>query len=365
MRALGWIVGYLLGLLSGRMTHAGAWDDASVLVTNRVGDTTSHASGTLLGGDGETAYVLSVRHLLDRGVGTLVVRRRDGHGYRAKLWAQDTQADLSLLGVHDTGDIPKVDLAPSPPSAGIMAGFGGGYRAEGGRYAGRTTEGDVMYTFAPVEGDSGGGLFTPQGRLAGVVWGRGEDGGVAVGPTRVASFLDRAGLHPTARRTEGTMKAATLITLVALAQAPPMPSKDMPVPEAPRKTQPSPQGPTARGTPQVGQYEYQEQGTALAQAFTLPPRTYTIRRRVEVRELEPIVEFDDAPPARASYGYEGRSSFGYGGYESRVEFGALEPACVPTLGTFGVACRPRLFGGGEKIKSKQVYKIRRGPFAGL
>ena len=316
LRTLGYIIGYLLGWLLGPPTRAGTWDAASVRVMNQVGGSTTHASGTILGGDGDTGFVLTVRHLLDPGVGRLVVMRRDGHGYRAKLWATDEAADLSLLGIRDTGDLPAVRLADGQPARAVLAGFGKGFRSEEGRFTGTSTEGDGFYTFHPTEGDSGGGVFTPEGRLAGVAWGRGDDGGVAVGTARVRRFLrlarrDDESVPPppevatVANREKTSMTANGLIMLAALSQTPgdptqlpTQPSKGIPerrLPSLPSKVQPTPQA-TPQATPLGTQYEYeQEQERAPAPRVQLaqaPRAPIIVRRRYVLRELAPVFEYE-------------------------------------------------------------------------
>ena len=187
-----WILGCLAAWLLSLPVEAQSWNDASVKIWNRRGGMASVGSGTIIGSNGEVGLVVTVKHLFREGVGEIVVRRRDGHGYRGKIWAVSECDDLAAIVIQDTGDLPEVMVSRQQPRAAIMAGFGSGFRVQQGRFREVSNKGDVFYTFHPADGDSGGGLFAYDGSLVGVVWGRDDEGGATVGAEKLFHFLS----HP-------------------------------------------------------------------------------------------------------------------------------------------------------------------------
>lgn len=192
LRTIAWLIGYLLAWLFPLPAGAQSWNDASVKITNRNGQIVSVGSGTIIGANGEIGLVVTVKHLFRDGVGDIIVRRRDGHGYQGKLWAVDECADLAAIAIQDTGDLPQVQISIGQPRNAITAGFGAGFRVQEGRFKQASNAGDMFYTFHPTGGDSGGGVFTPKGSLAGVVWGEDGQSGATVGTDRLRRFLS----HP-------------------------------------------------------------------------------------------------------------------------------------------------------------------------
>ena len=186
------VIGNLIACLFPIPGLAQPWLDASVRVTNRNGRIITAGSGTVIGSNGEVGLVVTVKHLFRDGVGEIIVRRRDGHGYLGKIWAVDECADLAAIVIQDTGDLPQVQISSGQPRQAVFAGFGAGFRVEPGSFMQSSTSGDTFYTFLPTSGDSGGGLFTPNGSLAGVVWGEDGQSGVAVSAARLCHFLS----HP-------------------------------------------------------------------------------------------------------------------------------------------------------------------------
>ena len=194
----------------------------------------AEASGVVLGGNGESAVVLTARHALE-GAEEVRVYRPGAKGYRARVIAQAEDCDLAAVLVKDTGDFPVIELAASSASSAILAGFGRGDRVKlkRGELAGRGDR-TALYTFDPVAGDSGGGVFTEAGRLQGIVWGRSSDGGAAVSldsPRIVASsggrglkpsvdVIAQAGQSPAQLELEAlTRRVARLELLLSQAQA--------------------------------------------------------------------------------------------------------------------------------------------------
>jgi S1-C subfamily serine protease len=197
VRSLLWcLVVFLIWLLVNFLfsvpASAQSWLEASVKITNRVGKVISAGSGTIVGSNGEVGLVVTVKHLFRDGAGEIIVQRTDGHGYRGKVWSVDECADLAAIAIADTGDLPQIMIAIGQPRQAIFIGFGAGFRAESGHFRNVSNEGDVFYTFLPTSGDSGGGVFTASGSLAGVVWGEDGQGGAVVGAARLCHFLS----HP-------------------------------------------------------------------------------------------------------------------------------------------------------------------------
>ena len=187
-RIMVWLIGFLLGWLFPGTLHAQPWSDASVKISNRTDSITSVGSGTIIGSNGSIGLVVTVKHLFKNGAGEILVRRRDQHAYLATLLAVDECSDLAAVMILDTGDLPQVPIARAQPRNAILAGFGMGFRVEAGEFT-DAMDGDVEYTFHPAQGDSGAGLFARDGSLAGVVWGRSSDSGVAVSASRLRRFL--------------------------------------------------------------------------------------------------------------------------------------------------------------------------------
>jgi Trypsin-like peptidase domain len=189
LKLIAWWTACFLGSLCSGTIQAQSWNDASVKVWNRTDSVTSAGSGTIIGSNGSVGLVLTVKHLFRSGVGEIVVLRRDRHGYRGTLLAIDECSDLAAVLIVDTDDLPQVPIARGQPMNAVLAGFGVGFHLELGEFTKALRCGDVSYSFHPKPGDSGGGLFAQDGSLAGVVWGRSSDGGVAVSASRIRRFL--------------------------------------------------------------------------------------------------------------------------------------------------------------------------------
>jgi hypothetical protein len=169
------------------------WAAASVrVVADLPGGTIAGGSGVILGHDGRVAVVLTAAHILE-GVETIRVYRPGGpRGYRAAYLTAAGGADLAALLIHDSGDLPTLELAAAEGGPGILAAFGRGrtLRLEAGEYQ-ETIAGTAMYGFFAQAGDSGGGVFTREGALLGINWGRGLEGSAAVDLETLREFVAR------------------------------------------------------------------------------------------------------------------------------------------------------------------------------
>lgn len=157
--------------------HGQNWSELAVRVSNARGGTTSIGSGTLVAGDGQTALVISVKHLFTDGVGSVSVERTNGERYTGRLLGVSRTADLSAIEIPDPGQYHELAIAPEQSATATMIGFGGSHQAQTKR--GRHL-GGVFYSFVPVSGDSGGGVFDDSGRFMGVAWGSTGDSGAVV-----------------------------------------------------------------------------------------------------------------------------------------------------------------------------------------
>ena len=117
------VIGNLIACLFPIPGLAQPWLDASVRVTNRNGRIITAGSGTVIGSNGEVGLVVTVKHLFRDGVGEIIVRRRDGHGYLGKIWAVDECADLAAIVIQDTGDLPQVQISSGQPKHAVFAGL--------------------------------------------------------------------------------------------------------------------------------------------------------------------------------------------------------------------------------------------------
>ena len=357
-RLIAYLVGFLLGWL-GSTAYPAGWSDIAVRVENRRGNIVDMGSGTLAAGDGRTALVITCRHIFDEGRGQITVERTDHSRHAAKLLGLSRYNDLAALEIPDPG-VRTLRLAASQAPEATMIGFGQTGLAR--RQAGRLVEADrdtVFYSFAPVEGDSGGGVFDTEGRLMGVVWGTDGAMGAVVPLDDVRGALESPACQRYWRKASTTKVADPMLTTplvlaaALLAQSPGLPSKGQPL-----AVQPSPQGQTY--APQV-------------QQFDVP-----ISVRVQVRVIPEVEAYAPRPQPQAPISYGGGC---YGGSYSAGGFGVQSYRAAPAAvvcpggfcggGTFGTAGLG-LFGGGEpallgasvrnhvKIKNKSQVSGRGG-----
>lgn len=172
-------------LLAGPV-HGQNWSEVAVRVTNTRGNVSDVGSGTLVAGDGQTALVISVRHMFSDGLGRITVERTNGAKYEGRLLGISRTADLSAIEIPDPGQYHELSIAPEQAAAATMIGFGGSHiaRTKRGRHLG-----GIFYSFVPVNGDSGGGVFDDSGRFMGVAWGSSGDSGAVVTLTELRKTL--------------------------------------------------------------------------------------------------------------------------------------------------------------------------------
>jgi hypothetical protein len=333
----------------------GGYDDTAVRVTNQRGRISDLGSGTIVAGNGQTALVITCRHIFSDGRGVLTVERTNHQRYPAKLLGVSKRADLSALEIADPGVAP-LRIAERQPPAATLIGWGGTSRAWKHRgqlieQTGRT----VFYSFSPLEGDSGGGAFDDTGALAGVVWGTDGQSGAVVPLADLRAVLD----GPACSRYFTTKAATPMMPLVLaasmLGQLPPMPGKS-----APLAVQPSPQGQVYAAPPQTY--------AAPPQTYAAPPvvQQYDVPISVRVRIIPQIDVQTVAPqpqvyaaPQAASYGgcYGGSYSGGFSAQYQQTYAAPVAAAACPG----GVCVPARSTAFGRKFKYKEGPGIGLGP----
>jgi S1-C subfamily serine protease len=169
---------FFVGILVG---PAHASHPAVVRVTVPVAEgARSLGSGVLAGADERFGYVLTAHHVVRDADGQPKVRFANGTVEPGHILKTDSAADLALIRIERPA-IPPVEWAAAAPAKGqelVAAGFGsnGQYQEAKGPLVGfsaRTEKTpDWMILEAQVRsGDSGGPVFTEDGKLAGVLWG--------------------------------------------------------------------------------------------------------------------------------------------------------------------------------------------------
>lgn len=150
----------------------------------RVGTATGvqFGSGTLVAAEGAFGYVLTCQHLFREQAQRVAVRFGDGRGYDARVLAVDTRHDLALSQIANPGVRPMTVNAVTPSGLLTAGGFGGSgmYRSVRGTVVGAAMpqgaqSASIQIQGAVRSGDSGGPVFSPAGKLVGVVWGM-QDG---------------------------------------------------------------------------------------------------------------------------------------------------------------------------------------------
>jgi S1-C subfamily serine protease len=166
-------------------------------------------SGVLAGRDERFGYVLTAHHVVRDAAERPKIRFADGSVEAGEIVKSDSAADLAVVRVRRP-DIPPVEWAAASPAKGdelVAAGFGGDgeYQEAGGPVVGFTdhTKESPAWMIVQAEvrsGDSGGPVFTKDGKLAGVLWGC--NGNTYATPVaRLASFThtDKGRLFPIRR----------------------------------------------------------------------------------------------------------------------------------------------------------------------
>ena len=147
--------------------------------TVRVGSGDSRGSGSLIDSDGDTALVLTARHVL--GNGECWVRFRDGQASRSldvPLVDRD-QADLCVLIINAPSGIKPIELASNdPPANEVVATLGYGSENKLGWFNCRylrsfvnASNSSSLYELAGMarRGDSGGPVVNSAGQQFGVI----------------------------------------------------------------------------------------------------------------------------------------------------------------------------------------------------
>lgn len=158
----------------------------------------SLGSGTLIYVNETHGLVLTNWHVVRDAVGPVEVVFPDGFRSGGTVIKVDEDWDLAAIGIWRPEAKP-VDIASRPPQPGerlTIAGYGSGsYRAAAGRCLQYLSPGDG-HPFEIVElgaearqGDSGGPIFTDQGKLAGVLLGAAHGRTVGSYCGRVDNFL--------------------------------------------------------------------------------------------------------------------------------------------------------------------------------
>lgn len=184
-------------------------EDSCVKVCRKDASGNHYGSGTVVQSAGGRSLVLTNWHVVPDGQQQVaVLHGKDWHP--AKWVAVDTVTDLSLVRVEAT--LPVAQLAEREPPVGTVLrrwGFPGGgamvaksnktlgvsnYRMQYPRTDGSYQDGGAIYEVeqVPEKGESGSGLFDPDGRLVAVVWGDiGRPAASCVRLSDVRRFLDR------------------------------------------------------------------------------------------------------------------------------------------------------------------------------
>jgi hypothetical protein len=372
----------------------------AVRITNQIGNVASVGSGTLVAGDGKTALVITCKHIFSDGRGVLTVERTNHTRYPARLLGTSRFNDISALEIPDPGVRP-LRIADRQPRSATLIGFGQTNRAWKHRgniieHAGRT----VFYSFMPLEGDSGGGVFDDAGRLAGVVWGTDGTEGAVVPLADLRAALAGPACSRYFRQTSyakaGNPMLTTPMMLAAMmtGQLPPMPDKtppaaQLPAPPAPRKGTPDNTLPPVRSSPQASPqgavpYSYgpsfvPAQQYEAAPQYELAQAPIDIPLRIRLRVIPEVDAYAPAPrpqvyapQPQVSYGGGGcyggsysAGSYGYsGGFGAQAYAAPAAAVLCPSGACYGGGARVAGFAArpfGEKYKTK--YKS--GPGIGL
>jgi S1-C subfamily serine protease len=140
----------------------------------------SLGSGVLAGADERFGYVLTAHHVVRDADGQPKVRFANGTVQPGQVLKTDSAADLALIRI-DRPAVPPVEWAAASPTKGdqlVAAGFGsnGQYQEASGPVVGFSAHTEKSPNWMIVQtqvrsGDSGGPVFTKDGKLAGVLWG--------------------------------------------------------------------------------------------------------------------------------------------------------------------------------------------------
>lgn len=174
-------------------TQSSPWQSQTVRIVADLGDSTGYGSGAIVR-VGETSLVITARHVV-RGARRITARHTTGT-YEARVIAEASDCDLAALEIATPPGAKNVQIAKVRPDSGVMLGYGtdgrwhahSGSWVRDGRPSGNTAD-DHFFGFRAHDGDSGGAVVTPDGQLAGVVWGSNSDGSMVVSTAKLRSFL--------------------------------------------------------------------------------------------------------------------------------------------------------------------------------
>lgn len=175
---------------------------ATVLISNNNGRTTSYGSGTIIGpsADGRDSIILTCRHLFDP-VGTVRVRLQSGQWVQGYGVVVDTRADLAAFLIQGTYQgLPVADTPAQKGERVYQVGHphgnttprqrSGSWAGLGGHVVGTGTP-SYHLSFGVESGDSGSGVFRASDLfVVGVVWGGEGNSTSCTGLTEIRYFLE-------------------------------------------------------------------------------------------------------------------------------------------------------------------------------
>lgn len=174
---------------------------AVVRVSNRLGNSQSLGSGTLVDKNDEHGLIVTCGHLFDDGTGTVVVQFTDGKSYCAKVLEVERAWDLAalLIVAPSAEPLPIVDAPPRVGTPLESCGYGPNGRLLRNRgqmlravtAQGTTTPESFELSGSARQGDSGGPVLDSQLRLVGVLFGTNGQVVAATGCGPMRRFLAR------------------------------------------------------------------------------------------------------------------------------------------------------------------------------
>lgn len=241
---------------------------ASVKVFAQTGPNGSGGSGSgvLILVDGSSAWVVTNKHVTNgvSSAANVTVTFTSGQSVRATALSADTIADLCLVQIPSATNMPRpVTMAPKHVGnctavwqIGYPRGKGPvtrhGHSLGLGTYSGQAWN---LSLALPCDlGDSGSGIFGPDGQLVGILWGGEGNTSKAVPVEYCWGLLDRLGLRrrtPTAPPRQGVPPPMPQVPTQPPTQPPtdpfsPIVQAPLPGPAGP-KGEPGPQGPAGVG----------------------------------------------------------------------------------------------------------------------
>lgn len=225
-----------------RQTLSTKWQQLAVRVEAREPSAIGWGSGIIVASDGESALVLTNRHVV-RGAHSLVVHNR-GKSYEGRLIRVSPDADLAAIEIASPLQEWRMALATSQPDTAWAFGFGqsGVLHSHAGQHRAAYTSGDQAYGFVPHEGDSGSAVVNERSELAGLVWGGDEKVEAAVvGLPKLKAFLTHETCFRWFKRRQPAQQQIVAISLPSPAPSPVVPAPvEPPAPITPVVPTPAP-----------------------------------------------------------------------------------------------------------------------------